>query len=385
MDFSDIKIFGTVTKMMAMLPINLLTGGSIRRIPIRMAAAWDEEKQEILSRSNWIYEQLDTSPEQFLKKYPTFIGSMYAGQWAIYTCSMYVAALSDIARIYPEQKETSLTRMVRAIEMALSPALRRFDSDDWKEDPLDGVAGNKGHLTYLTTIGWMIGEYRLSGGNNDYDDIYHKVCDGINQRMLKSKDMNVVSFRNNIVFISDMVLACLVLQQHDKLFGIQYKETVSKWMQKAKEELIHKPTGLLVAEKKNRWSPRVRGSYTALTNYFLTRMDDKDFAKDQYERMKKVFLRDKPHTGIKEYQRQSEGFKFDPNAGPMLYGLSTSGTAIAIGTATYFEDWEFRNGMLQTAEMAQTTKSGNTCHYRLAEIAPVGEAFVLAMRTNVNR
>jgi len=385
MDLNNLKILGTVTKMMAMMPFNMLNGNSVQRIPIRTVASWNEEKEEILSRSNWIFGQLQSSPEQFLKKFPSFIGSIYAGQWAIYTCSMYVAALSDIGRLYPEENGLCINRMMSAIEMALSPALRKFDSDDWKEDPLDGVSGNKGHLTYLTTIGWMIGEYRLSGGQNNYDGIYHKVCNGIHQRMLQSKDMNVVSFRNNIVFISDMVLACLVLQQHDRLFGAQYDETVSKWMQRAKEGLIHKPTGLLVAEKKYRWNPRVRGSYTALTNYFLTRMDNKDFAKDQYDRMKKVFRRDKPHTGIKEYQRQSEGFKFDPNAGPMLFGLSTSGTAIAIGTATYFEDWEFRSRMLQTAEMAQTVKAGDSCHYRLAEIAPVGEAFVLAMRTNAKK
>ena len=73
------------------------------------------------------------------------------------------------------------------------------------------------------------------------------------------------------------------------------------------------------------------------------------------------------------------------NAGPMLYGLSTSGTALAIGTATFFEDWEYRNQMLLTADaLAQTTKSSAKCHYRLAEVAPVGEAFVLAMRTNID-
>ena len=385
MNIDILKYLGSGAKMMAMLPLNLLSGNAQGNYPVRISAAWNEEKQEILTRANWLCEKIDVDSESLLRLYPSFIGSMYVGQWAIYTCSMLVAALHNISRLYPEERAWAIDSMVKPIEHALAPALRRFDAEDWKEDPLDGVKGNKGHFTYLTSIAWMIGVYRLAGGDCRFDNTLHDCCDGINKRMSSGKDMNVVSFRNNIVFISDMVLACVALQNYAKLFGCQYAETARRWLEMAKKELIHKPTGLLMAEKRYRWNPRVRGSYTALTNYFLTLLDDKEFARDQYDRMVKVFRRQKPYAGIKEFLRQGDGFKFDMNAGPMLYGLSTSGTALAIGTATFFEDWEYRNQMLLTADaLAQTTKSSAKCHYRLAEVAPVGEAFVLAMRTNID-
>ena len=72
----------------------------------------------------------------------------------------------------------------------------------------------------------------------------------------------------------------------------------------------------------------------------------------------------------------------NPMPGPILFGLSPSGTAFGIGPATYFEDTELRNGFLRTAEIAGTTIAvGGKSHYLLANLALVGEAIALAMRT----
>ena len=74
----------------------------------------------------------------------------------------------------------------------------------------------------------------------------------------------------------------------------------------------------------------------------------------------------------------------DIDAGPILFGLSPSGTAFFTGSATYFEDTMARNKILRTAELAGSTiKIGDKRHYLLADIALVGEAIMLAMRTNV--
>lgn len=75
--------------------------------------------------------------------------------------------------------------------------------------------------------------------------------------------------------------------------------------------------------------------------------------------------------------------KFDYDAGPIVEGFSPSGTAWAIGAATYFQDWEFRGQMLRTAEIfGNTTGSGGKRHYKLGELVMVGEAVTLAMRTH---
>ena len=92
-----------------------------------------------------------------------------------------------------------------------------------------------------------------------------------------------------------------------------------------------------------------------------------------------------PVSGIKEYHDRSCWLGLDIDAGPIILNLSPSGTAFAIGVATYFNDIEFRNSLLKTAEIAgHTVKWDNKRHYLLGGIALVGEAITLAMRTNCN-
>ena len=73
----------------------------------------------------------------------------------------------------------------------------------------------------------------------------------------------------------------------------------------------------------------------------------------------------------------------DIDAGPIIFNLSPSGTAFAIGCATSLDDMKFRNKLLKTAEIAGSTITWfGKSHYLLSNIALVGEAITLAMRTS---
>ena len=92
-----------------------------------------------------------------------------------------------------------------------------------------------------------------------------------------------------------------------------------------------------------------------------------------------------PLTGIREYHDRSCWLGMDIDAGPIIANLSPSGTAFAIGCATYFNDAEVRKGLLKTAEIAGSTLTRrDKTHYWLADIALVGEAITLAMRTSTS-
>ena len=185
-----------------------------------------------------------------------------------------------------------------------------------------------------------------------------------------------------------MLVTIVALHHHDLLFGDYYNETVERWLEKAKNEWIHPNTGLLFSQTSSRTDDRPpRGSYSALSTYYLT-LTDPDFALQQYRSMMDTFAQEEPVAGktvfgIKEYLRKSPQMTLDMDAGPIVSGFSPSGTAWAIGSATYFEDWETRSRLLRTGEMAGgTIKRHGKQHYRLADFALVGEAVVLAMRTN---
>ena len=87
-------------------------------------------------------------------------------------------------------------------------------------------------------------------------------------------------------------------------------------------------------------------------------------------------------TGFKEYYDEKCWLGMDIDAGPIVCNLSPTGTAFAVGSVTYFEDWELRRKLLKTGEIAGTTwHSKGKSHYLLADVALVGEAIMLNMRT----
>ena len=300
---------------------------------------------------------------------------------------MLMFALGNISKLYPDQKDACIKKMEELLPIVMSEEIRNYDTLMWKEDALETLDGNKSHMTYLSILAWTISLYKLAGGLSDeYDDVYKQCCEALARRMQLSRDFNLPSFPNGIVFLPDMLVTIVALVNYGKIYDGRYEDAIISWVEKAKVEWIHKKTGLLIAKyHPSRRSVRtVRGSYSALSCSYLTLVND-DFAKEQYDIFRKVFRQNGKLVGIKEFLNKSPKFLFDYDAGPIINGMSPSGTAFALGAATYFEDWELRSQLLRTADIAgATVKDKNSRHYRLGEIALVGEATVLGMRTNIH-
>ena len=351
---------------------------------------WDEEREDILERADWLCKNIVGDPGHLLKKMPLFLGKQYGGQWAIYSCCHLSIALNNISVLYPETKALYLEYQERIVDLVMSPEIRKYDTMQWKEDALLTLVGDKSHMTYISLLACIITNYKSMGGSNKYDEVLDKCCRTLQRRMLKRSDLCLPSFPNGIVFIPDMMFAIIALCNYSRLYNNEFVDIVTLWLDKIKKNCLHKGTGLIISKMYDKWNSRsVRGSYAALNCYCLTQIDS-GFAKEQYSRMKSVMMKTEKIgninvCGIKEYLRKSPDFEFNIDAGPIVKGLSPSGSAWAIGSATYFKDWGFRNQLLSTAEVAgKTIKENGTRHYKLSEIAIVGEAVVLAMRTNVN-
>ena len=319
---------------------------------------------------------------------PQFLGDHYCGEWAIYTCSMLVASLGNISRIYPEERSDNLPRMAKLIDIILSPELRNYDTYSWKEDAIESLSGNNSHMTYLSILAWAITNYKMAGGDNKYNPLLDECCEALHRRMLKSRDLNLQSFPVPIIFFPDMLVTIVALKNYATLYNGRYGDTVQSWLSRARNEWMDEKTGLLrsylyYSNAGINKQKTIRGSYSALSCYYLT-LIDKKFAKEQYVNMKTVFLHSRPFTGIREYMDKSPKLLFDVDSGPITFGLSPSGTAFAIGCATFFNDYKLRTQLLRSGEIVgQTVYGKKKRHYRLGELVIVGEAVVLAMKTNV--
>lgn len=341
----------------------------------------DGEHKDIMQRSEYLASKIVTSPKQLLQEMPSGIGVQFQGEWALYSCSMYAKVLANISRQYPETKKRNLAMMDSIIGIVISPELRLYDNLRWGEDPLESLDGDQSHVSYLSHLAWIISEYRSIGGQK-HKELLDSLCETMNRRILESRALNLVTYPDEPIYVPDMLVAIVALHN----YGSKYQPTVHEWLVRAKSDWTDKKTGLLVSflddEGLQIDDAPVKGSYSALNCYYLTLIDP-EFALSQYELLKKHFMQNGLFTGLKEYHDESCWLGMDIDAGPIIFNLSPSGTAFAIGPATYFEDDDYRENLLRTAEIAGHSVSYNDKrHYLLADIALVGEAIALAMRTN---
>ena len=349
--------------------------------------SFDTERKEIIHRANYLTSKVATSPQKLLDEMPSGIGEQFQGEWALYTCSMTCAALANIAILYPQNKELSIKFIGQIIDIAMSEEIREYDRLRWREDPMDGIYGNMSHISYYSHLAWMISRYKQIGGDGKYDDLYHSLCKAMNRRIRQSKSLNLPTYPGEYIYIPDMLVAIVALANYSSQYEGKYSTTVDMWVKRAKKEWIDKETGL-VASFLEAYNDSVqivlpvKGSYSALNCYYLSLVDS-EFAQEQYELLKKRFKQDFPVTGIKENHDKTCLIGMDIDAGPIIMNLSPSGTAFGIGCATSLGDIEFRNKLLKTAEIAGSTVFWfGESHYLLANVALVGEAIALAMRTS---
>ncbi len=349
--------------------------------------SFEGERKEIVRRANYLTSMVCISPQDLLNEMPSGIGEQFQGEWALYTCSMTSAALANIAILYPQNKELSIKFIGQIIDIAMSEEIREYDRLRRREDPMDGIYGNLSHISYYSHLAWMISRYKQIGGDGKYDGLYHSLCKAMNRRIRQSKSLNLPTYPGEYIYIPDMLVAIVALANYSSQYDGKNSTTVNMWVERAKKEWIDKETGLVasfleVYNDSIRIVLPVKGSYSALNCYYLSLVDP-EFAKEQYDCLMKNYKQGFPFAGIKEYHDRTCLFGMDIDAGPIIFNLSPSGTAFAIGCATSLDDMEFRNKLLKTAELGGSTVTWfGKSHYLLANLALVGEAIVLAMRTS---
>lgn len=209
--------------------------------------SFDNEKNDLLQRKNFLVSKIIVEPRQLLREMPSGIGLQFQGEWALYSCSMLAEALSNMAELYPETKEESLTTIDSLIQIVKSPELRLYDKLRWDEDPLESLDGDESHVSYLSHLAWMIGNYRRIGGNTKYNQLHDSICETMNRRILQSPLLNIPTYPEEPVYVPDMMVAIVALSDYSVLNNDKYSSTVKGWINRAKSEWIDAKTGLIVS------------------------------------------------------------------------------------------------------------------------------------------
>lgn len=378
------------TMLTVLIIVSALVLGRILWVMIatRNIGSFETEKKELLARRDFLIEKVIVSPEKLIAEMPTAVGPQFQGEWAIYSCSMLSAALVNLSILYPETADKSRACVDSLVRIVLSKEMRSYDTARWGEDAIETLDGDHGHISYLSHLAWVIEGYKRVGGGNQYDTLLEDICEAMDRRIRMSATMNVQTYPGEPVYVPDMMVAIVALKNYP-LQRERYDTTVLHWLRYMQGPGTDQKTGILknIIPADDSWiiESHIKpvGSYSALSTYYLT-LIEKDYAKLQYELFRSLFLKRFPSAGFRERLNKEPGYNYYIDSGPVIFGLSPTGTAFGIGSCTYFEDWQLRKKLLRTAELAghSVTLKGRT-HYLLADIALVGEAITLAMRTAV--
>jgi hypothetical protein len=359
------------------LPVGAKSCGYAIHRPVHVNPEHPSVRVELTERARYLSARVPMSTAQM----PFYLPDQFRGEWLAVTYSMTAMALANLAFLYPdtvsEAKEV-LDRLARAM---LEPEAREFDAARWGEDPLRTLDGANGHIGYLAHLQLVLLAHVYLGGL-EHAPLAREVATALQRRMAASPSLHAETYPGE-TYVADnaVVVACLALTQ--RVFGDMRVDVTEPWVRRVRADYLDPDTGLMVFRLTGdgRVVEPSRGSGVGWSIFYLA-YADRAFAAEQYGRMRDVLgstaLFSFVH-GIREYP-VGVGGKGDVDSGPVVLGLSPSGTGFAIAGATFTGDDGYKLELLRTAELVGTTM-GTDGERRYVFAPLVGDAILLAMRT----
>ena len=280
---------------------------------------------------------------------------LIAGEWYLVSLSMAGIAAHQLGR--REELHWLAAR-------ALDADVRALDTRTWGSDALATLDGPQGHAGYLGHLGLLLG---LECGEA-HAGVRRRVLAALERRYAAAADALLETYPGQ-KWIPDnaVTLAAVAVGARCEGREVPAKGWLARWPREA-------ASGVLKFTP--RAGPRASGSgWSSLYLHFV----DAEVARAQYAAAERLFLFDAVPglAAWREYPPGVEG-SGDVDSGPLVFGLSPSGTGFALAGATLYGR-PSRAGMLRTAEVAGFTAPWGGRHYLFAPL--VGEAAVLAART----
>lgn len=300
-------------------------------------------------------------------------GAPFDGEWLLVEHSFTIAAATNLAFRYPEQLEARRVEVKRWVESLLHADTRTFDTKKWNEDALASLESAHGHVGFLGHLSWALGASCLLG--NELPPLSLPVADALARRFDASPSALLETYPGE-TYVPDNVVAIAGLSLLQRCRGdTRHAATIDRFLNVMRAERLDPKTGVLVFAP----GQMGRGSGAAWMAYFLTFIDE-PFAREQFTALFREFGAPLPFGAfaIREWPRGVERGG-DVDSGPLVFGLSPSGTGFALAGAAFTNDDARLRAMLTTAELVGT--SVGTAHLRYLFSPLVGDAITLATRT----
>lgn len=316
------------------------------------------------------------------KDMPAFLPPLFKGEWAFGTYAMTAYAVTNLAFHFPETQPEAIGIVHQLITQLLTPEIRQFDTRQWRgKDALADLGSENGHIAYLGQLNMMLAAYHYLGGTDPkLTQLFQQNSDHLFQSINRVPFLNAETYPREI-YTMDNAVAIASLTLHDQLWPSRAKGLSARWLNFMTHNYQDKTTGLFPFSfgRDGRAYQYSRGSAAGWNSFYLF-YGDSHFAKDKFNKLVRHLVAE-PFpgiTGVNEWP-SGEGHG-DVDSGPLILGLSPSGTGFSIAGAVFTENNALLDDFLFTAELAGFSWQWNgQRRYLFAPL--VGDAIVLAMVT----
>lgn len=340
-----------------------------------------EERGDLMARRAWLVKRV-LDERAGVADMPEGIGQRFRGEWALGTYSMLAASLTNLAHIYPDTRAETVGLMTRLMDLGLRPELRGFDTEAWGHDALETLATDEAHAAYLGHLAFMLGAYRFAGGDGRHDERLRAIATALARRMEKAPAHTLESYPGER-YTMDNAVVMAALRNADKVAGTRTGPVVDAWLADVRARHLDPVTGLLCFEVGAQGDRQQgsRGSGAGWNSFYLPFVD-RPFADAQFARVKELLIAKRlGFTGVLEFPPGVTGVG-DVDSGPLVLGLSMSGSGFAVAGARHTRDAPLLSELLFTAEFVGSSVQWNGRRsYLLAPL--VGESIMLAMKSAV--
>ncbi|MDB4990697.1 MAG: hypothetical protein JWN04_5875, partial [Myxococcaceae bacterium] len=182
------------------------------------------------------------------------------------------------------------------------------------------------------------------------------------------------------------VIAVCALRRVDQVIDTHRSRLIARWLARVAQRRDPR-TGLIPHQADATTGVPVvgaRGSSQALLQRFWPIVDPSGSARD-YQRFRELFVDSAlGFAGVREYPKGSNG-PADVDSGPLLFGLSPSASAVAIGAARAGGDAMLATALMQEADVLGWPWRAHGKRRYFAGLLPIADAFLTWARTTPER
>ena len=311
--------------------------------------------------------------------------SRFDGEWMLVTYSMTAAAAGQVYVRNPEEFDETLMVLRRAVERAVGPAARQFDTEAWDgEDALYALGDDThGHGAYLVYLALALGWDRVLQPDGPWADLHDGVVAALERRLAGAPTGVFASYPNEF-YPADSAIAAAAISLHARVQGRGRPPVLDAWEANFRANCIDPATGLVYQALGSAGTIEAslpRGSGTALAAWVLggshPQLSRELYAALLRHRYRDVF----GFGGIREYAR-GDSTDGDIDSGPLMFGFSPAATVYTLGSSRAQHDLRTFARLYASAHFFGAPVEGDE-RRNFVVAGPLGDAVLAAALTTL--